>query len=135
MTDHLSEGERSWNMSRIRSKNTTPELAVRKALTEDGLRYRLHVRSLPGNPDVVIRKMNTALFINGCFWHQHPGCRRSTSPKTNTEYWRPKLSGNIERQKKAFKELRKENWNIVTIWECEAKNENLLKTKLQKALA
>lgn len=117
-------------MSRIRSKHTTPELSVRQTLTNKGLRYRLHDKSLPGNPDIVMKKLKTAVFVNGCFWHQHPGCKRATSPKTNVDYWKPKLKSNVSRQKMAFDELRKENWNIVTVWECEAKDSELLNRKL-----
>jgi DNA mismatch endonuclease, patch repair protein len=135
MADHLSEGKRSWNMSRIRSRDTIPELFVRKKLTNLGVRYRLHVSSLPGKPDIVIKKQKIAVFVNGCFWHQHPGCSRSTSPKTNKSYWEPKLRKNIERQKKVFLELRKDRWNIITIWECEAKRDDILNNKLQKELA
>lgn len=135
MSDHLSEGERSWNMSRIRSKNTTPELAVRRVLTQYGLRYRLHVRSLPGNPDIVMRKIKTTFFVNGCFWHQHEGCSRSTSPKTNRSYWGPKLKRNVIKQKSAITELKKKNWKIVTVWECETKSPAILESKLIKALA
>ena len=121
-------------MSRIRSKNTAPELAVRKALTGQGLHYRLHVRNLPGNPDIAMRRIKTAIFVNGCFWHQHPGCKRNSFPKSNTAYWKPKLQRNIDRQMKAFAELEKEDWNVVTVWECEAKKEDILNKKLERTL-
>jgi DNA mismatch endonuclease (patch repair protein) len=121
-------------MSRIRSKNTTPELYVRKALISQGLRYRLHVNNLPGKPDIVMTKIRTAIFVNGCFWHQHLDCSRSTTPRTNKSYWRPKLQKNIERQKKALTELKKDNWNVVTVWECEAKDQTLLARKLNKVI-
>jgi DNA mismatch endonuclease (patch repair protein) len=134
MADHLTREKRSWNMSRIRSKNTTPELYVRRALTSQGLRYRLHANNLPGKPDIVMTKIKTAIFVNGCFWHQHPNCSRSTSPRTNKAYWQPKLQKNIERQDRAFRELKKDNWNIVTVWECETKDQNLLNGKLRKEI-
>jgi DNA mismatch endonuclease (patch repair protein) len=134
MADHLSSEKRSWNMSRIRSKNTTPELIVRRILTNQGLRYRLHVRSLPGNPDIVIRRKDTALFINGCFWHQHKNCKRSNLPKSNMAYWVPKLERNVTRQKQAFKELRKLGLRPGVVWECETKDETFLKKKLEKLL-
>jgi len=119
-------------MSRIKSKNTAPELYVRRALTSQGVRYRLHANNLPGKPDIVMTKIKTAIFVNGCFWHQHPNCSRSTSPRTNKSYWQSKLQKNIERQDKAFRELKKDNWNIVTVWECETKDQNLLNNKLRK---
>jgi DNA mismatch endonuclease (patch repair protein) len=134
MADHLSEAKRSWNMSRIRSKNTTPELAVRKILSDRGLHYRLHDKNLPGKPDLVMRKIKTAVFVNGCFWHQHAGCKRSTSPKSNTEYWGPKLERNVSRQRRAFAELRQEDWSIVTVWECEAKDSQALEAKLKREI-
>lgn len=130
----MTREKRSWNMSRIRSKNTTPELYVRRALSSQGLRYRLHANNLPGKPDIVMTKIKTAIFVNGCFWHQHPNCLRSTSPRTNKSYWQPKLQKNIERQDKAFRELKKDNWNIVTVWECETKDQNLLNGKLRKEI-
>ena len=91
MTDHLTAEKRSWNMSRIRSKNTQPELAVRKYLYSKGFRYRLHNRHLPGTPDITNQSKKTAVFVNGCFFHQHKGCKRATVPKSNKEYWIPKL--------------------------------------------
>ena len=121
-------------MSRIRSKNTSPEKRVRKILTKLGLRYRLHVKQLPGNPDVVIRKSRTIIFINGCFWHRHGGCKRSTMPKENVAYWKPKLDRNVARQKNSIKQLDKDGWRINIVWECETKNENKLVKRLQRTL-
>lgn len=121
-------------MSRIRSKNTTPELTVRRFLTNKGFKYRLHVRNMPGNPDIVMKKTKTAIFVNGCFWHQHGGCKRNTSPQTNSSYWRSKLEGNVDRQRNAIAELKKERWNVVTVWECEAKEESKLINKLDSVL-
>lgn len=108
-------------MSKIKSKNTTPELRVRKALSSLGFRYRLHVKTLPGKPDVVLKKYKTAVYINGCFWHQHKGCKRSSIPKSNLDYWSPKLKKNIEKQKQNFKLLKNSGWNPLLIWECETK--------------
>lgn len=117
-------------MSRIRSKNTQPEAIVRKALTKHGLRYKLHVDKLPGNPDLLITKNRTAIFINGCFWHQHKGCKRKTMPKTNISYWSKKLKRNVEKQKKDIRKLKKIGWKVGIIWECEAKKDSALEKKL-----
>jgi DNA mismatch endonuclease (patch repair protein) len=121
-------------MSRIKSKNTTPEKIVRKILTQMNYRYRLQVTKLPGKPDLVIGKKKLALFINGCFWHQHKGCKRQTLPKTNTEYWHNKLKGNIVRQKKNINTLIEQGWHTIIVWECETKNVTELKKKLQGVL-
>lgn len=132
MADVFTPKKRSWNMSRIRSKHTSPELQVRQALSGLGLKYRLHVKSLPGNPDIVFRKYKTVIFINGCFWHQHKGCKRATSPKSNIDYWKPKLKRNIQKQKENFKEFKKLGWKTVIIWECEAKREDILNSKINR---
>lgn len=109
-------------MSRIRSKNTKLESRVRKALTSLGIRYRLHSKLLLGKPDIVIKSRRTAIFINGCFWHQHSGCKRCTMPKSNQEYWTKKLARNVEKQKNDTEQLKKDGWIVLKIWECEAKN-------------
>ena len=126
MVDHLSLEKRSWNMSRIGSKNTKPELAVRKVLHNSGIRYRLHAKDLPGKPDLSNKKKKFAVFVNGCFWHQHKGCRRASIPKSNTEYWIPKLKKNTGRFKQNIRELKKSGWQVYTVWECEAKDINKL---------
>ncbi len=117
-------------MSAIRSINTKPELAVRKILFKIGFRYRLHTKSLPGNPDIYIKKINTVIFVHGCFWHQHYGCKRNFMPKSNVEYWRKKLEGNAERFARIKKVLQKESFNILVVWECETKKELQLTKKL-----
>lgn len=111
--------QRSRNMSRIKSVNTKPELAVRKALRVFGYKYRLHYKKLPGKPDIFIPTTQTAVFVNGCFWHQHKNCRRKSMPKNNTAYWTQKLKGNVARFKRQQKELKKLNVQTVIIWECE----------------
>lgn len=121
-------------MSHIKSKNTVPEKAVRKALTKLGWQYRLHSKKLQGKPDIVIPKINTAIFVNGCFWHQHKGCKRRAMPKTNMRYWKPKLKRNIEKQTTDVKKLKKDGWRVLTIWECETKNEKTLSQKLKNVL-
>jgi len=129
--DKITSDRRSWNMSRIGSKNTKPELLVRRALTELGVRYRLHVKSLPGKPDAVLRKYRTVIFINGCFWHQHKGCKKSVIPKSNTEYWIPKLKRNVDKQKKDIKTLNKFGLGAIILWECEVDNKKSLMTLLK----
>jgi len=126
MTDHLSKEKRSWNMSRIRSKNTKPELTVRQYLFSRGMRYRLHSSRLPGKPDISNQRRKIAVFVNGCFWHHHDGCRRATIPKSNTEYWIPKLEKNAASVEKNIQELKSNGWQVYTVWECEAKDTNKL---------
>ena len=119
MTDHLSRSKRSWNMSRIRSKNTKPELIVRKVLHNSGIRYRLHARNLPGKPDLSNKSKIFAIFVNGCFWHQHKGCKRASIPKSNTDYWIPKLEKNVNRFKENLDRLDTMGYRTAVIWECE----------------
>ena len=110
-------------MSSIRSKDTKPELIVRKVLHLSGYRYRLHKKTLPGRPDIFIRKINTAIFINGCFWHQHSGCSLAKQPKSNKLYWLPKLKRNVLRDKKNIDELKKRGLRVITLWECALKSQ------------
>jgi len=119
MTDHLTPIKRSWNMSRIRSKNTKPELIVRKMLHNSGIRYRLHARNLPGKPDLSNKSKNFAIFVNGCFWHQHKGCKRASIPKSNTDYWIPKLRKNVNRLRENLDRLDTMGYRTAVIWECE----------------
>ena len=121
MTDHLTKEKRSWNMSRIRSKNTKPEMIVRSFLFSKGFRYRLHNRKLPGKPDISNASKKIAVFVNGCFWHRHKNCKRSSIPKSNKEYWLNKLDNNIKRQEYSLNLLDKMGWNTFIIWECETK--------------
>lgn len=121
-------------MAKIRSKNTEPEILVRKALAELGWKYRLHLSKLPGKPDIAIAKIKTAIFINGCFWHQHKNCRRCSMPKTNVDYWSKKLGGNIRKQKKHMRILRRLGWKTAVIWECQTKNKNSLDKILRRAV-
>ena len=124
MTDHLTPAKRSWNMSRIGSKNTKPELIVRKMLHNSGIRYRLHVKDLPGKPDLSNKKKKFAIFVNGCFWHQHQGCKRANIPKSNTDYWIPKLNKNVTRFKDNLDKLNNMGFRIAVIWECEINDLN-----------
>ncbi len=116
--DIWSKEKRSQVMSRILGKNTKPELIVRKMLTAMGYRYRLHVKALPGKPDIVLRRHNTVIFVHGCFWHLHT-CRDGTMPKSRTEYWEEKLLRNKQRDKKHINALRKSGWQVLRLWECE----------------
>lgn len=120
-------------MSQIRSKNSKPEMVVRKFLHGQGLRFRLHVKDLPGKPDLVLKKYNTVIFIHGCFWHGHEGCRYFVLPKTNAKFWETKILTNKERDKASVKALKKDKWRIIEIWECEIKSYNREKT-LKKLL-
>jgi len=108
-------------MSHIRSKNTKPEQLVRQALWHNGFRYRLHVKSLPGKPDIVLPKYRIVIFINGCFWHGHEGCRYYVIPKTNTSFWQDKITSNKARDVRDGSALKESGWRVVTIWECELK--------------
>lgn len=110
-------------MSHIRSTNSKPEETVRKYLFSKGLRYRKNVRTLPGKPDIVLRKYKTVVFVNGCFWHKHD-CGRFVMPSSNTEYWSKKISGNIERDKVNKELLEKDGWRVIVIWECQLKKKN-----------
>jgi len=138
MADVHSKETRSYNMSRIRSKDTKPEMLVRRFLHKNGFRYRLHVKNLPGKPDIVLPKYKTVIFIHGCFWHGHEGCRYYVVPKTRTEWWLNKINGNITNDNNAQAVLKDAGWNIITLWECELKKsalentlENLLRTLLK----
>lgn len=119
MTDIVSPEQRSWNMSRIAGKNTKPELRLRSILHRAGYRFRLHVSSLPGRPDIVLPKYRTVIFVNGCFWHRHPGCSKSYTPSSRAEFWTAKFEATIARDAKKSAELRKQGWNVLTVWECE----------------
>lgn len=108
-------------MSHIRAKNTKPEVLVRKYLHAAGMRFRIHVKKLPGCPDVVLPKYHTAVFVNGCFWHGHRGCRYATRPRTNAEFWQNKIQNNIRRDELSVQMLEAMGWKVVTVWECELK--------------
>ena len=108
-------------MSRIRGKNTTPELKLRKTLHSLGYRYRVNVRKLPGSPDIVLSKYRTCIFVNGCFWHGHKDCRYATRPKTNAEFWRTKIENNRERDLRDYTFLESLGWRVIVVWECELK--------------
>ena len=125
MADVHSKETRSYNMSRIRSKDTKPEMLVRRFLHKNGFRYRLHVKDLPGKPDIVLPKYKTVIFIHGCFWHGHEGCKYYVAPKTRTEWWLNKIQTNTANDLKAEEILISEGWKIIRVWECELKKRTL----------
>jgi DNA mismatch endonuclease, patch repair protein len=132
--DTLSPAQRSERMSRIRSKDTRPELVVRRLLYSLNFRYRLHQRNLPGIPDIVFAKRKKAIFVHGCFWHQHYGCKTSHIPKSRREFWTSKLEGNCVRDKANLRRLKASGWSVLVIWECQVRNLSRLETRLQRFL-
>ena len=119
MADRLSKEERSELMSHIRSVNTKPEVALRRALWRRGFRYRVNVKNLPGSPDIVLPKHRTVVFVHGCFWHAHKGCKIYHLPQTNTEFWLAKVTRNQERDQEVWRQLEAKGWSVVIVWECE----------------
>ncbi len=119
MADLLSPEKRSWNMSRIHAKDTSIEVKVRKFLFSQGFRYRKNVASLPGKPDLVFPKYRAVVFIHGCFWHRHDGCKGASIPKSRQDYWLPKFDRNVENDKKHYQSLKEMGWRPIVIWECE----------------
>jgi DNA mismatch endonuclease (patch repair protein) len=128
MADTHSKETRSFNMSKIRSKDTKPELKVRKYLFSRGFRYRVNVKKLPGKPDIVLPKYKTAIFVHGCFWHGHKDCRYFVVPKSNQSYWLPKIERNIIRDKEATVKLTGLGWHVLEVWECDLKNTKIYDT-------
>ena len=128
MADVHSKAQRRFNMQQIKSKNTRPEMLVRKFLFAHGYRYRLHYKKLPGKPDIVLPKYKTVIFVHGCFWHGHTNCKYYVVPKTRTEWWLNKINRNIALDNKAITALKKEGWKIITVWECKLKPAMVEKT-------
>nr|WP_192385785.1 very short patch repair endonuclease [Mesorhizobium silamurunense] len=121
MADTLTSERRSWNMSRIKGRNTSPELLLRSLLHRAGFRFRLHAKQLPGRPDVVLPKYRTVIFVHGCFWHRHPGCRNATTPSTRWAFWQEKFDSNVSRDARNQEALESARWTVLTVWECELK--------------
>ena len=121
MADRISKDKRSWNMSRIKDKDTTIEVLVRKYLYHHGFRYRKNVKELPGKPDIFLPKYNTVIFVNGCFFHHHYGCKLAYIPKSNSEFWINKFNKNIQNDNKIVKELHQLGYRVIVVWECEIK--------------
>ena len=136
MADVVDKATRSRMMSGIQAKDTLPELQVRSVLHRAGFRFQMHRRDLPGKPDLVLPKYHVAIFVNGCFWHQHAGCGLAAVPKTNKKFWQVKLSGNVARDKRVRARLRRAGWHAFTIWECETNEHGLSKlmSKIARAV-
>jgi len=134
LVDTLTKEKRSWNMGRVRNKDTKPELQVRSLLHRNGFRFRLHKSDLPGKPDIVLVKYRTVIFVHGCFWHRHEGCQDTTTPKTRTSFWKNKFRDNTERDKRTTKALRAAGWKVIVVWECETKKPDVLLKRLKATI-
>lgn len=132
--DRLDKSRRSWNMGRIKGRNTAPEIAVRSLLHRAGYRFRLHPKDLPGKPDIVLPGLGTVIFVHGCFWHRHRGCKQCYTPKTNVEFWDAKFAANVERDRKNAQALEESGWKVIVVWECELSEPERLQTRLRKML-
>ena len=134
MVDVLTKEQRSFNMSRIRDKNTRPEMIVRSIIHQMGFRYRLHQKDLPGKPDIVLTRHHKIIEVYGCFWHMHKCAYGKVKPKTNIKFWQTKRSATVERNKRNLRKLRKAGWKVLVIWECQTRNIEKLIGKLEKFL-
>lgn len=135
MTDTVSCERRSANMRAVRSRNTKPEIVVRKIAHQLGYRFRLHRTELPGTPDMAFIGKRKAIFVHGCFWHQHTGCKRATMPKSNVDFWQSKLARNVGRDDEQMRSLNANGWKALVIWECETKNKLQLANRLRNFLS
>ena len=135
MADIVSPEKRSQNMSAIRSKNTKPEVYLRKLLFAQGYRYRIADKSVPGHPDIFLRKYNTAIFVNGCFWHRHPGCKYAYTPKSRVEFWQKKFDDNVRRDSAVKAELLEHGIKLLTVWECAIRRMQRDKIEEERVLA
>ncbi|WP_319542718.1 very short patch repair endonuclease [uncultured Pseudodesulfovibrio sp.] len=132
--DHLSTTQRSRLMASIKAKDTKPEKLVRSMLHAMGLRFRLHRKDLPGKPDIILPRFSTVIFVNGCFWHHHEGCKDGRFPQTNRKFWKDKLLANVARDKEAVRALENMGWHVLTLWECQIKDINYLERRLFEEL-
>ncbi|WP_326981061.1 very short patch repair endonuclease [Chryseobacterium sp. MYb264] len=128
MTDKHTPEQRRFNMQQIKGKNTKPEMLLRKILFSKGYRYRINSKNLPGKPDIVLKKYNTVIFVNGCFWHGHKNCKYFVIPKTRTAFWTAKINSNIKRDQNNVESLLNLGWNVITVWECELKKDKIEET-------
>lgn len=135
MADVFSEEKRSWIMSRVKGRDTAPELAVRSIIHGHGYRFRLHRKDLPGCPDIVLPRHRKIVFVHGCFWHGHKGCRKSARPATNMKFWDTKIDGNIARDRKSVRRLRRSGWSVLVVWECELRDPRKLERRLLRFLS
>ena len=132
--DYLTNAQRSAHMARIRATDTAPEMVVRRAAHALGLRFRLHRRDLPGSPDLVFPSRRRALFVHGCYWHRHPGCRLAYSPKSNIDFWQAKFDRNVARDAQALAALQAAGWKADVIWECETRRPETIPDRLRALL-
>jgi len=130
--DTLTRDRRSWNMGRIRSRNTRPELKVRSALHRLGFRFRLHAKQLPGKPDIILPKWKRVVFVHGCFWHRHSGCKLAYNPKSRVAFWSEKFRQNVVRDRAAMEQLEQLGWAVSTIWECETERPETFRNALDR---
>lgn len=136
MADTLTKNERSIRMGRVKSRDTSPELQVRRMIHRMGFRYRLYVRELPGRPDIVLPRHRKAVFVHGCFWHRHAalGCKLARLPKSRLEFWLPKLESNRRRDQRDMRKLRNAGWQIMVVWECQLRDKERLENRLKRFL-
>lgn len=127
MVDIVDKATRSRMMSGIKGKNTQPERAVRSFLHKQGLRFHIHRKDLSGEPDIVLPKYRTVVFVNGCYWHRHEGCKLAYMPKSNIDKWQKKFDGNVERDRVNYKQLEEEGWRVIVVWECEVRDDSYQK--------
>jgi DNA mismatch endonuclease (patch repair protein) len=132
--DRLAKEKRSWNMSKIRSENTRPEVIVRSILHKMGYRFRLHVKNIVGKPDIVLPRFKTTIFVHGCFWHSHHECKYAYTPKTRPDFWQKKFEDNIKRHHIVEQQLTEQGWNVIVVWECELKDPKRLKDRLKSLI-
>lgn len=132
--DRLSRKHRSWNMSRIRGRDTKPEVTVRSLLHRMGFRFRLHAKELPGRPDIVLPRYRTAVLVHGCFWHRHPGCQFAYQPKSRTVFWTKKFEENVARDRKTRAALGQAGWHVIVVWECELRDMDVLAERFDAEL-
>ena len=134
MTDTVCPKTRSWIMSQVKSKDTKPEIRVRSMLHAMGFRFRLQRKDLPGRPDITLPKYKTVVFVHGCFWHRHPGCKKTTTPATRVQFWQEKFRKNVERDGRNQRDLVQLGWTVIVVWECELRDEGSLTCRLEKEI-
>lgn len=134
MTDRLNPKRRSWLMGRVSSKNTVPELIVRRSVFAMGYRYRIHRSDLPGTPDILFPRQKKIIFVHGCFWHQHKGCRKASLPKSRTAFWADKFEMNVKRDARNSELLKKLGWKILVVWQCQTTDRDKLEKRLRRFL-
>ena len=134
MTDTLTPMERSRLMAKIKGKNTGPERAVRALLHRAGYRFRIHVRTLPGTPDIVLPRHRAIVFVHGCFWHRHPKCKTASTPKSHRKFWADKFARNVANDRKHGRQLRRLGWRVLTVWECQLRHPERVLVRIQKIL-